>query len=115
MGNPVREVQYDSDSLKQWIAKNADGLEVDVEPMVVFLNPAMELDARNPDVTPVRAKAIKDALRRGEGGGLTGESYRSLTTAFDAAASAAGATSEADKPKVEEKAKGNGKPKPKAK
>jgi hypothetical protein len=83
LGNPVREAEWDRDAVQQWVKAHADGLEVEVEPLVVFLSPQVELDVRNPDVKPVRAKALKESLRKPEGTGLSSEAYRSLANAFD--------------------------------
>ncbi|MHB0878202.1 MAG: nuclease-related domain-containing protein [Anaerolineae bacterium] len=86
LGNPVREAEWDRDAIQQWARQHADGLEVEVEPLVVFLSPQADIEARSPEVKPVRAKALKDALRKPEGTGLSSEAYRSLANAFDEAA-----------------------------
>ena len=83
LGNPVREAEWDRDALQEWVRQHVDGLEVEVEPLVVFLAPNVELDVRNPEVKPVRAKALKEVLRRGETAALGGEAYRKLARAFD--------------------------------
>jgi len=89
LGNPVREAEWDRDAMKEWVRQHVEGVEADVEPMVVFFNASVDIEARSPAVKPVRAKAIKEALRRGEGGGLSAEDYRRLAGAFDDIAGAA--------------------------
>lgn len=86
LGNPVREAEWDRDAVREWVSKRCDGLEVEVEPLVVFLSPQADLEVRNAEVKPLRAKALKDALRKTEGTGLSSEAYRSLAAAFDEAA-----------------------------
>ena len=83
LGNPVREAEWDRDAMKEWVRQHVDGLQVETEPMVVFLHSGAELDVRNPEVKPVRAKALKEALRRGEAGALGADVYRKLARAFD--------------------------------
>ena len=91
LGNPVREAEWDRDALQEWVRRNVNGIEVEVDPLVVFLNPQVEIEERNPAVRPIRAKQLKEALRRGGGTPLGSDSYRALASAFDGAASAVGA------------------------
>lgn len=94
LGNPVRDARWDQEALMEWITKNApeEGPAVAPEALVVFLHPAAEIEARNPEVRPVRAKALKEAVRKSEGPGLSGEDYRKLARLFDQAAGEAEAT-----------------------
>ncbi len=86
LGNPVREAEWDRDAMTQWLGRNAEGVEVVVEPLVVFLNPRADLDIRGPEVTPVKAKGLKDLLRKDEGRAISAEKYRELARVLDQAA-----------------------------
>jgi hypothetical protein len=90
LGNPVREAEWDREALEGWLQQHAEGLKVTVEPVVVFTSPQVDLDLRSPSVRPIKAKALKDALRKSDTAGLSGDDYRQLASAFDAAARAAG-------------------------
>jgi hypothetical protein len=85
-GNPVREAEWDKEALEQWLSKNLNGLTVEVEPIVVFLHPRAELELRNPAVVAVKAKGLKEQLRKAEGRSLSFDEYRQLAQAFDALA-----------------------------
>ena len=105
LGNPVREAEWDRDALQEWVRQHADGLEVEVEPVVVFLSAAADIEARNPVVQPVRAKVLKESLRRGDAGGLPAETYRRVASAFDEIAGAAEEAAPSTKSSGKSKAK----------
>jgi hypothetical protein len=90
LGDPMREARWEQEALTRWLSKNPEVGEVTVEPMIVFLSPQVDLDVRNPEVPAIRAKALKETLRRAEARALSGEQYRLLARAFDEAAQSSG-------------------------
>ncbi|NPV08991.1 MAG: NERD domain-containing protein [Anaerolineae bacterium] len=83
LGNPVREAKWEQEALERWVSQNLEGDAPPVEPLVVFLSPRVDLEVRNPDVTMVRAKALKDVLRRSEKRTISAEQYRVLARTLD--------------------------------
>lgn len=90
LGNPVKEAQWEVEALTRWLSQRFEGTAPEVEGAVVFLNPRAELDVRNPDVTIVRAKSLKDTLRKTDKRALSTEEHRNLARLFDEAAGESG-------------------------
>ena len=88
LGNPLREAQWEAEALTKWLAEKAPEATTGVEGAVVFLSPKVDLEARNPDALTVRAKALKDALRKTEKPALGAEEHRRLVRLFDETAAA---------------------------
>lgn len=115
LGNPVREAEWDKEALEEWLRQHAQDVQASVEAMVVFTNPQVDLDLRNPAVRPIKAKSLKDSLRKSDGAGLSSEDYRKLAAAFEEAARKAGEGQEAARkapPPPEEKTAEASKPAP---
>lgn len=64
LGNPTLEAQEDAKKLQQYLTKHMPELNIEVQPMVVFLNPAVELDLHSPQVPVVVPKGLKAVLRQ---------------------------------------------------
>ncbi len=86
LGNPVKEAQWEAEALARWLSQRFDGTAPEVQAAVVFLSPKAELDVRNPDVTIVRAKALKDTLRKTDRRAFSAEEHRHLARLLDEAA-----------------------------
>ena len=63
LGNPSKEAILEADSLQRFLEKKLPGVEVPVQPVIVFGNPAAEIDASGSPVPAVHYKKLKDWLR----------------------------------------------------
>jgi hypothetical protein len=63
LGNPTREAQIEVDQLARHIAKKLPGVEVSMQPVIVFANTAAEVDAGDSPIPAVHHKKLKDWLR----------------------------------------------------
>jgi len=88
LGNPMREAQWEAEALTKWLAQKGADTSITVEGAVVFLSPKAELETRNPDALAVRAKSLKEVLRKTDRPALGAEEHRRLARLFDEAAEA---------------------------
>ena len=63
IGNPAKSAQFEAESLERFFGKQLPGVDVPVRPVVVFTNPAVELDVADTLVPVVHAKQLKDWVR----------------------------------------------------
>jgi hypothetical protein len=63
LGNPVKEVGVEVDSLSRQLAKQLPEVEVPLQPVILFGNPNAEVEANESPVPAVHAKKLKDWLR----------------------------------------------------
>ncbi len=64
LGNPAREALEEAERVKQWIKQNQPDLEVEPQPMVVFVTNKAELTLNDPGMPIVFAKDLKDFMRK---------------------------------------------------
>ena len=63
LGNPTREAESEADALRRYVAKKIPDIEVPVQPVIVFANPAAEVDAGESPVPAIHYKKLKEWLR----------------------------------------------------
>jgi hypothetical protein len=89
LGNPTADAQAQAAKLSAWIKGKLPDVNVEVQPVVVFIDPRVQLEADAPTVPVLDPKGIKKWLR---GGGKTQSlrtaDLRALETLFDAEAAA---------------------------
>lgn len=64
LGNPAREVLEEVGRVKQWIKQVKPDLEIEPQPVVVFVSNKAELILNDPSVPVIFAKDLKDYLRK---------------------------------------------------
>ncbi len=69
LGNPSKEAASEADVLRRFLAKKLPGVEVPIQPVIVFGNSSAEVDAGECPVPALHYKKLKDWLR---GPGKTG-------------------------------------------
>jgi hypothetical protein len=82
LGNPAKSAQLEADTLARNIEKVMPGLDVTPTPVVVFSNPAVELDVQGTAVPIVHIKQLKDWVRGAKGSGLGTDVYKQLVELF---------------------------------
>jgi hypothetical protein len=74
LGNPSKEAVNEAQSLQRYVAKKLPGVEVPIQPLIVFGSPAAIVEAADSPVPAVHYKKLKDWLRGpGKGGTLSAE------------------------------------------
>jgi hypothetical protein len=68
VGNPTREARTEVEALARYLGEHAPGLEVPIQPLIVFTHPEAELVIAQPLVPVVPAKKLKTHLRSDERG-----------------------------------------------
>lgn len=89
LGNPTIDAQGQAAKLSAWIKSKLPDLSVEVQPVVVFIDPRVQLEIDEPTVSVLDPKGIKKWLRGGgKGQSLRSVDLRALETLFDAEAAA---------------------------
>jgi hypothetical protein len=89
LGNPTVDAQGQAAKLGAWIKSKLPDLSVEVQPVVVFIDPRVQLEVNAPIVPVLDPKEIKKWLRGGgKGQNLRSVDLRALETLFDAEAAA---------------------------
>lgn len=79
LGNPSREAQGEADTLLRYVAKKLPGVEVPIQPVIVFGNATAEVDAGDCPIPALHYKKLKDWLRGpGKSGDLKPEARDQL-------------------------------------
>lgn len=68
IGNPTQEARAEVEALRRYLAEHAPGLDVPIEPIIVFTHPQAEITITSPAVPVVLAKKLKVYLRSVERG-----------------------------------------------
>jgi hypothetical protein len=64
LGNPSTEAQDDARKLQDYLERNMPELELEVQPLALFLNPKVELELNNPAIPVIQSKGLKALLRQ---------------------------------------------------
>lgn len=90
LGNPTAEALDSAARLGEWIKGALPDLAAEVQPVVVFINPRVQLNVTEPAVPVLDAGSLKKWLRgAGKGPGLKSADYKALEALFDAQAQGA--------------------------
>jgi hypothetical protein len=72
LGNPSREAQGEVNTLQRYLAKKLPGVEIPLQPVIVFGNASAEVDAGDCPIPALHFKKLKDWLRGpGKSGSLS--------------------------------------------
>ena len=84
LGNPSKQVERDAAELCGLVADHLPDVDAPVYPVIVFVNPKVELDVTAPVVPAVQIRALKRHLRHRAGDTrMPKETYKALTELFD--------------------------------
>jgi len=84
LGNPTKQVQREAAQLCGLIADHLPDADVSMYPVIVFVNPKVELDVTAPVVPAVPISALKRHLRHTAGDTkMPKETYKALTELLD--------------------------------
>ncbi|WP_322800431.1 nuclease-related domain-containing protein [Thermoflexus sp.] len=64
LGNPTREAQLEAEALRRHLARQLDGREVPIQPVIVFTHPEARLDVEGSSIPVVHARKLKEWLRK---------------------------------------------------
>ena len=79
LGNPSREAEGEVETLRRYLAKKLPGVEVPIQPVIVFGNSAAEVEAGDSPIPALHFKKLKDWLRGpGKAGNLSAEAREQL-------------------------------------
>jgi hypothetical protein len=79
LGNPSREAAGEADTLRRYLAKKLPGVEVPIQPVIVFGNTTAEVEAGGSPIPALHFKKLKDWLRGpGKSGSLGAEARDQL-------------------------------------
>jgi hypothetical protein len=79
LGNPLTDVEVETGALKRYLDKHLPGVEVPLQPVIIFGHANAEIDAGNSPVPAMHVKKLKDWLRgAGKGGALTPQAHDRL-------------------------------------
>ncbi len=74
LGNPSREAEGEAETVQRYLAKKLPGVEIPVQPVIVFGNSTAEVDAGECPIPALHYKKLKDWLRGpGKSGSLSSE------------------------------------------
>jgi hypothetical protein len=83
LGNPTTEAQTHAAKLGEWIRSTLPNITVDVQPIIIFIDPRVQLEVNEPTVPVLDAKAMKKWLRgSGKGTYLKSAELRALEELF---------------------------------
>jgi hypothetical protein len=89
MGNPSDEAEITAKKLNDWLHTKLPESTTTVQPVIVFIDPKVELNATEPTVPVLEPKAMKKWLRgSGKGDNIKMVEYKALETVLDEAAGA---------------------------
>jgi hypothetical protein len=86
LGRPVEEVQRQIAAVQQFLAAHKAGQEIDIEGIIVFYNPRVQLEVTDPPLPIIEPKGMKKAIRRQSEEKLPNRQYKELQALFDEAA-----------------------------
>lgn len=79
LGNPSKDAEGEADTLRRYLAKKLPGVEVPIQPVIVFGNTAAEVEAGDSPIPALHFKKLKDWLRGpGKSGSLGAEARDQL-------------------------------------
>ena len=79
LGNPVRDAAGEVARLQRYLARELPDISIEIQPVIVFLNPKATVEAEAAPVPALHIKKFKDWLRGRTRGGLSRESHAALS------------------------------------
>jgi hypothetical protein len=86
LGRPLQEVDRQIAALEQLLEAHEATPEVDIQGLIVFYNPRVQLDVTDPPLPIVDPRGLKKAIRKLAEEKLPNRQYRELQAVFDEAA-----------------------------
>ncbi len=85
LGNPTREAEANAARFQRYLARQLPDAAIEIQPLIVFLNPKAEVDASTAPVPVIHVKKLKDHLRARPKGNLSREAQTALRRLFEPA------------------------------
>jgi hypothetical protein len=85
LGRPFGEADAQVQALRKFLDENGAGEGVEIQNVMVFYHPRVQLNITEPPRPMANPKGLKKALRRQPGEGLSASQYRQLRELFDQA------------------------------
>ncbi len=63
IGNPTLDAQNDAAKMQKYIAERLPDVQVEVQPLALFINPQVKLDLKSPAIPAVKPDQLKTLLR----------------------------------------------------
>jgi hypothetical protein len=63
IGNPTLDAQNDAAKMQKYIAEHLPDVQVEVQPLALFINPQVKLDLKSPAIPAVKPDQLKTLLR----------------------------------------------------
>jgi hypothetical protein len=63
IGNPTLDAQNDAAKTQKYIAEHLPDVQVEVQPLALFINPQVKLDLKSPAIPAVKPDQLKTLLR----------------------------------------------------
>ncbi|MFN2228080.1 MAG: nuclease-related domain-containing protein [Anaerolineae bacterium] len=89
LGRPLGELERQIAALRQLLREGGMEEEVDVQGIIVFYNPRVQLDVTDPLLPIIEPKGLKKAIRKQSDEGLSNRQYKELQDILDQAAGVA--------------------------
>ena len=84
LGDPSKRARREAADLSKFVADGLPGVDVPIQPLIVFINPKAELDVAEPAMPAMPIGALKRYLRSAaKDVGISKEIYRALVELFD--------------------------------
>jgi hypothetical protein len=64
LGNPVAEANAEAETLKRFVQKHEPNLDIEPQPIVVFVHPRAEVSAKDSPIPALHIKQLKEHIRR---------------------------------------------------
>jgi hypothetical protein len=87
LGNPSREANENAQKLEKWLKQQLPDASVTVQPVIIFLDPKVELTLDQPSIPVLESRSLKKWLRGGgKSESVKPADYRALENLFDSQA-----------------------------
>lgn len=84
IGNPSLDAESDAAKLQKFIAQRQPDIDLEVQPLALFINPQVKLDLKSPSVPAVKPDQLKTLLRqRAKENKLDAATLQQLQTLFE--------------------------------
>jgi hypothetical protein len=84
LGNPIRDAQAEAGALQRFLSKKLPGVDVSIQPVIVFGSPNAEVSATDSPIPAVHAKKLKEWLRgHNKAGNLSADAHTQLAALFE--------------------------------
>lgn len=84
LGKPLKEADSQVEAMQTFMAENDTGQDVEIQNLLVFYNPRVDLSATDPPRPLLTPKGLKKAIRKQQGTSLAPDQIEELQALFEA-------------------------------